>query len=496
MAIYWRVSVAAVPTPSSSAPGPNGLSAAIVLAPPVCGSSFMKPNGRSAAAVDRPSSRCPASSTTCARRSIRWPSRRRSSGRFRSPTTGSSGSSRRRCSRIRSTTGRRPWSHRSLTATAAHWVDDARRVRRLIGSVVRAWPRIEDAVLGPPRWPRHPFALARFGLSALQSADAARARHFDNRGAARAVCRHRGACHAAARSSADRRGSGWCSARSLIPPAGSSRAAARSSSPTRWPRTCDRSAARSSQAPASIVDRRPSAGAGHPVRSVAASAAQIAGARFRLVPAQARTVSLRDGRLQGRLGARWRRFRGATANVARAGTVHVGGTLEEIAQSERDAWHGTDLGSPVRAARRSRRSSIRTRAPDGKHTAWAYCHVPHGSTVDMLSRIEAQIERFAPGFRERVLARARHERRRISSGTIPNLVGGDIAAGRDRSAAVVRPPDLALVSHPGPRDLYLLGVDAARRRRSRHVRLLRRQAGASPAVGYASSSGAPRQEPG
>ena len=124
--------------------------------------------------------------------------------------------------------------------------------------------------------------------------------------------------------------------------------------------------------------------------------------------------------------------------VGRAGTVHVGGTLDEIAASERGAWEGRVSDKPfVLLAQQTLFDP--TRAPAGKHTAWAYCHVPHGSGVDMLDRIETQIERFAPGFRERVLARhvmrpADLERRN------PNLVGGDIAMGvTDKWQLFIRP---------------------------------------------------------
>jgi phytoene dehydrogenase-like protein len=82
-----------------------------------------------------------------------------------------------------------------------------------------------------------------------------------------------------------------------------------------------------------------------------------------------------------------------------AGTVHIGGTLEEIAAEEKAIWRGEHPDKPyVLFAQQSLFDS--SRAPVGKHTAWAYCHVPHGSTVDMAERIEAQIERFAPGFKD------------------------------------------------------------------------------------------------
>src|SRR5947207_7005813 len=88
------------------------------------------------------------------------------------------------------------------------------------------------------------------------------------------------------------------------------------------------------------------------------------------------------------------------AACARAGTVHLGGSLEEIA-----AWESGHTGRPfVLLAQLSLFDP--TRAPRGKHTAWAYCHVPNGSTADMTAAIEDQIERFAPGFRARILARS------------------------------------------------------------------------------------------
>ncbi|MDP9379212.1 MAG: NAD(P)/FAD-dependent oxidoreductase [Chloroflexota bacterium] len=111
----------------------------------------------------------------------------------------------------------------------------------------------------------------------------------------------------------------------------------------------------------------------------------------------------------------------------RAGTVHLGGTLEEIAASERAMARGEHSERPfVLLAQQSLFDP--TRAPEGRQTAWAYCHVPNGSTFDMTERIEAQVERFAPGFRERILARcvtppAGLERQNA------NLIGGDIGGG-------------------------------------------------------------------
>ncbi len=111
----------------------------------------------------------------------------------------------------------------------------------------------------------------------------------------------------------------------------------------------------------------------------------------------------------------------------RAGTVHLGGTLEEIAASERAAWEGRAPEKPfVLLAQQSLFDP--TRAPAGLHTAWAYCHVPNGWPHPVLSEIEAQVERFAPGFRECILARAVHTPADMERGNA-NLIGGDINCG-------------------------------------------------------------------
>jgi phytoene dehydrogenase-like protein len=111
----------------------------------------------------------------------------------------------------------------------------------------------------------------------------------------------------------------------------------------------------------------------------------------------------------------------------RAGTVHLGGSLDEVSASEWGAWRGRPAERAfVLLAQTSLFDS--TRAPAGKHTAWAYCHVPNGSAEDMTERIEAQVERFAPGFREVVLARHAMGPSELAVRN-RNLVGGDLNAG-------------------------------------------------------------------
>jgi phytoene dehydrogenase-like protein len=111
----------------------------------------------------------------------------------------------------------------------------------------------------------------------------------------------------------------------------------------------------------------------------------------------------------------------------RAGTVHVGGTFEEVATSEAEVSSGHHPDRPFCVVVQPSAADP-TRAPVGKATLWAYCHVPHGSTVDMTDRIEAQIERFAPGFRDLVLARASRTAAGLEAYN-PNNVGGDISGG-------------------------------------------------------------------
>jgi phytoene dehydrogenase-like protein len=135
-----------------------------------------------------------------------------------------------------------------------------------------------------------------------------------------------------------------------------------------------------------------------------------------------------------------------------AGTVHLGASWEEIARAEQDAWDGRVNERPfVLLAQPSLFDD--SRAPRGLHTAWAYCHVPNGSAVDMLDRIERQVERFAPGFRDCIIGRAvmrpsdfeRHN---------ANLVGGDIASGATDLRQIFRRPTWRAYSTP-IRGLYL-----------------------------------------
>jgi phytoene dehydrogenase-like protein len=132
----------------------------------------------------------------------------------------------------------------------------------------------------------------------------------------------------------------------------------------------------------------------------------------------------------------------------RAGTVHLGGTLDEISQSEWGAWSGRVVERPF-VLLVQQTTFDPSRAPAGKHVAWAYCHVPNGSDVDMTERIEAQVERFAPGFRELILARSTLGPRELEAHN-RNLVGGDLNGGATDLGQVLRRPALRLAPWETP----------------------------------------------
>ena len=141
-------------------------------------------------------------------------------------------------------------------------------------------------------------------------------------------------------------------------------------------------------------------------------------------------------------------------DCARAGTLHLGGTFEEIAASERSSWNSKVPERPYVLVVQPTLFD-NSRAPSGRHTLWAYCHVPHGCTVDMTEAIEAQIERYAPGFRDCISSRhsagpAALEQRN------PNLVGGDITGGAADLAQVFARPVASVNPYRTPIDgVYL-----------------------------------------
>ena len=127
--------------------------------------------------------------------------------------------------------------------------------------------------------------------------------------------------------------------------------------------------------------------------------------------------------------------------VGGAATVHLGGTLGEIASGEAEVAAGRHPERPYVLAVQPCAADA-SRAPRGKHVLWAYCHVPNGSAKDMTAAIENQVERFAPGFRDLILARAAHDTAALEARN-PNLVGGDIAGGYSGLSQFVSRPVLS-----------------------------------------------------
>jgi phytoene dehydrogenase-like protein len=138
----------------------------------------------------------------------------------------------------------------------------------------------------------------------------------------------------------------------------------------------------------------------------------------------------------------------------RAGTVHLGGTFAEIAASEAQVARGDHPERPfVLVAQQSLFDA--TRAPPGHHTLWAYCHVPNGSTIDMVGAIESQLERFAPGVLDLVLARHVTTSRDVEAHNA-NCAGGDIGGGANDGLQLLARPVLSADPYATPaRDLYL-----------------------------------------
>jgi phytoene dehydrogenase-like protein len=138
----------------------------------------------------------------------------------------------------------------------------------------------------------------------------------------------------------------------------------------------------------------------------------------------------------------------------RAGTIHLGGGIDEIAAAEREVVRGKIPERPfVLVAQQSLFDE--TRAPHGQHTLWAYCHVPFSCGTDMSAQIESQIERFAPGFRDCIVARHKMSAADIGK-TNSNMAGGDISGGATNLMQLVRRPVVSPTPYRTPiRGVYL-----------------------------------------
>lgn len=322
--------------------------------------------------------------------------------------------------------GRAVIIEQSLEATAARLGRDGRAYRRLLQPLVAGYEAILHEFLGPLRFPRHPLAMARFGVRALPPA-ATLARLAFRSDEARAVF-------------------AGMAAHSIMPLEQPATAAfglmlGMLAHAVGWPM-----AAGGSQAIADALASylRSLGGTIETGRMVTDLNELPPAAAYLFDVAPRHLVSIAGDALPPGYARQLTRYRHgpsvfkldyalsapipwANSAVAGAATVHLGGTLPEIAASERAMWRGEHSDAPyVLVVQQSAFDT--SRAPNGQHTAWVYCHVPAGSDCDMTAVIERQIERFAPGFREVVLARHSFTAADFAAYN-PNYVGGDINNG-------------------------------------------------------------------
>ncbi len=342
---------------------------------------------------------------------------------------------------------------RSFEETGATLGPDAAAYEKLFKPLARDWRRIIDTILGPPRPPRHPIALARFGLNAARSARGLAGSVFEGEKARALLAGN--AAHSFL-------------PMEQMPSAAFGLVLATLGHAVGWPFP----KGGSQKIADALVSYLRSLGgevySGFRVSSVD----QVPRTRTVLFDVTARQLlDIAGEHFTGLYRRALKRYRygpgvfkvdfaldgpipWAAEGCERAGTVHVGGTLDEISVGEAAVWRGEPPERPfVLLAQHSLFDD--TRAPEGKHTVWTYCHVPNGSTFDMTERIEAQIERFAPGFRDRILARSAMgpaDLERINA----NHVGGDINGGLlDLRQTFIRPA-LRLTPYSTPaKGLYL-----------------------------------------
>lgn len=338
----------------------------------------------------------------------------------------------------------------SIDATAEHLGADGDSYRKLMAPLARNAAALFDEILRPVRLiPHHPLVMARFGMHALRSAMSVAKRFRTER--ARALF-------------------GGCAAHSFVPLGAAGSASfglvlAVAGHATGWPAAKGGSIAITRALAAYFESLGGEIRTGLEVRSLRdvpqsrvvifdltpRQLARVAGdelpksytkklLRFRYGPGVFKVDLALDGPIP------WR-----ADDCRHAATVHVGGTIEEINHHETEIWRGRTTQRPfVLVAQQSLFDA--TRAPAGKHTGWAYCHVPNGSNEDMTEGIESQIERFAPGFRKLILARHTMNSAQYEAHDA-NFVGGDIAGGANTLMQfVMRPfPSRDPYATPNPR---------------------------------------------
>jgi phytoene dehydrogenase-like protein len=338
--------------------------------------------------------------------------------------------------------------HRSLAATAENLGADGSGYRRLVGPLLDQWQNLALEFLQPMlHWPRHPFLFARFGLRALPSAAWTAERWFKHEPAKALFA--------------------GLAAHSFlpleqVPSSAFGLVLGAFGHSVGWPMPLGGSGTLS-QALAKYLE---SLGGELRLNTPITRLEHLPDAPIKMLDITPRQfIKIAGERMPQRYRQKLERYRYGPGvfkidyalngpipwraqECARAGTVHLGGTFNEIAQAEREVAAGREPEKPFVLVTQPTLFDP-SRAPAGKHVAWAYAHVPNGSSADMTERIEHQFERFAPGFRDRVIARhtmncADLERRN------PNLVGGDINGGAANLGQLIARPTLSSTPYRTP----------------------------------------------
>jgi len=340
----------------------------------------------------------------------------------------------------------------SLEATAAGLGRDGDTWRRLIGPLVDGWPELCGEILGPVlHVPRHPLLLGRFGVFAMLPATALGEMLFRGQ-RARALF-------------------AGCAAHAVRPLESAATSAvglvlAAAAHAVGWPIVEGGAQVLSDALAAYLV----SLGGEIRTGTRIADLRELGDADAILCDVSPRQLRQIAGeRLSPEYVEKMERFSygpGAfkmdwalsepipwrAKECLRAATVHVGGTMEEIAMAESAPWRGEAAARPFVLVTQPSLFDA-TRAPAGRHTAWAYCHVPNGWEGSAVEAIEAQVERFAPGFHECVLARHAMGTRALEQWDA-NLIGGDIGGGAMTLGQIVARPSLSAY-RTGTKGLYL-----------------------------------------
>ncbi len=316
--------------------------------------------------------------------------------------------------------------HRSLAYTVEQLGRDGKNYGRVLKPLVENWDALAHEFLGPLRLPRHPITMAQFGLRALPPAKTSAQLLF--------------------RDEQTRALFGGLAAHAIMPLEWPTTSAfglmlATLAHVVGWPIPRGGSQSIADALACAFIDLGGEIETGHEVKRLR----EVDSAEVVLLDVTPRQLlQIAGDELPSRYRRQLERYRHGPGvfkvdwalsepipwraeACRRAGTVHIGPTLAEICESERVVWRGEHSARPCTLVAQQSLFDD-TRAPAGKQTGWAYCHVPHGSTHDMTAVIEDQIERFAPGFRDCILARhtmTTQDYQRYN----PNYIGGDINGG-------------------------------------------------------------------